>query len=98
MSLTERDYQYRDFCIRHYVLENEQKNLVLHCNYLDRNQPKLILHNVYAYNALEILQNHAIDYIIRSYDSEAGTHRFEIHFKQLYEVTNVWAEKLLQTE
>jgi len=98
MPVTERDYQYRDCRVRHYVLEEKQKKLVLHCDYLDRNLTNLVLHDVYAYDALEILQNHVIDYIIRRYDAEAGTHRFEIHFMNLFEITNVWAGKLLQME
>lgn len=98
MALTERDYEYRDCHIRCYILEEDKKTLTLHCDYLGRNLTKLVLHDVYAYNALEILHNHVIDYIIRRYDTDAGTHLFEIHFKHLYEVTNVWAEKLLQTE
>ena len=98
MPITERDYQYRDYRIRRYDLNEEQKMLVLHCDYLDRNLTRLVLQNVSAYDALEFLQNHVIDYIIRTYDVEAGTNLFEIHFKHLYEVTNVWAWKLLQIE
>ena len=97
MPLSERDYQYRDCRIRQYVLEEEQKKLILYCDYLDRNFTNLVLHDVHAYDALEILHNHIIDYIIHKYDEEAGTNLFEIHFKHLYEVTNVWAEKLFQT-
>lgn len=68
MPITERDYQYHDYRVRRYVLEKEQKMLVLHCDYLDRNLAKLVLQNVSAYDTLEFLQNHVIDYIIRRYD------------------------------
>ena len=98
MPVTERDYQYRDYRIRHYDLNKEHKMLVLHCDYLDRNLTRLVLQNVSAYDTLEFLQNHVIDYIICTYDVEAGTNLFEIHFMHLYEVTNVWAWKLLQIE
>ena len=97
MPLSERDYQYRDCRIRQYVLEEEQKKLILYCDYLDRNFTNLVLHDVYAYDALEVLHNHVIDYIIRRYDANSGTHHFEIHFRHLYEVTNVWAGKIFQT-
>ena len=98
MKITERDYQYRDCRITHYTLDEEKRVLILHCNYLDRNLIRLVLHDIYAYDALELLHNHIIDYIIRRYDAEAGTNLFEIHFMNLYEVTNIWAWKMLQSE
>ena len=91
----ERDYQYYGCHIRQYFFNQNEKTLILFCDYLGRPFINLMFHDVRTYNSLEFLSNHTINYVICSYDTESDVTLFEIHFNQLFEVTKVWATKML---
>jgi len=91
----ERDYQYYGCLIRQYIFNREAQTLILSCDYLGRPFITLTFHDVHAYDSLEFLENHVINYITCAYDIESDGKLFEIHFDQLYEVTKVWATKML---
>lgn len=95
IMLSERDYQYYGCYIKNYMLDEEKKILILSCDYLGRPFINLVFHDVRTYDSLVFLSNHIINHMTCVYDMDSDVKLFEIHFDQLFEVTKVWATKML---
>ena len=94
VDFNKMDYRFYDCHCLGYDWQEEQKQLVLTCSYMDRETTIIKFDMVEKVLDLVVLPCHVIEYFIRTYDSELDCYCFEVKCKMLAETAKVWAQNV----